>query len=62
MLITHNLHFNVSCVLAQLHDENGTANHLIGDLDVGIAQIGLVVHEANALASPALGSLEVKFI
>mmetsp|Transcript_45652 Transcript_45652/g.84712 ORF Transcript_45652/g.84712 Transcript_45652/m.84712 type:complete len:571 (+) Transcript_45652:813-2525(+) len=56
--VSDDLHLDVSSVLTELHDEDGTAHDLVLDLDVIRTEILLVVDEADALASASLGRLD----
>lgn len=54
MFVANNLHFDVPIILAELHEEDGRANHLILDLKEHIGKVVLVVHETNSFAASTL--------
>mmetsp|Transcript_13887 Transcript_13887/g.33108 ORF Transcript_13887/g.33108 Transcript_13887/m.33108 type:complete len:869 (-) Transcript_13887:356-2962(-) len=54
VLITDDLDLDVTCVLTELHEEDGRSDDLVGDLDVGVAEVVLVVDEADTLTTASL--------
>mmetsp|Transcript_1672 Transcript_1672/g.3091 ORF Transcript_1672/g.3091 Transcript_1672/m.3091 type:complete len:390 (-) Transcript_1672:439-1608(-) len=58
VLIADNLNLQMTGVLTELHHENGGADDLVGDLDVGVAEILLVVNETDSLSSSSLTGLD----
>mmetsp|Transcript_4093 Transcript_4093/g.8427 ORF Transcript_4093/g.8427 Transcript_4093/m.8427 type:complete len:283 (+) Transcript_4093:5304-6152(+) len=58
MLITNDLNFQVTSILAELHNENGATNHFVLNLNEGVAEIGFVVNKTDTFTTTSFRRLD----
>mmetsp|Transcript_12224 Transcript_12224/g.14386 ORF Transcript_12224/g.14386 Transcript_12224/m.14386 type:complete len:290 (+) Transcript_12224:261-1130(+) len=55
MLISDDLHFKMTGIFTKLHEEDGAANDLVLNLNVGVLQVFWFVYKTNSLSTTTLG-------